>query len=255
VTPILLALAAAAAPAPAPQASQLAGCLKLARRDPEAAIARAQTWRQARGGIEAGHCLGAAHAAAGRWPSAAAAFEEAARAADAKKDSDAPNLWTQAGNAWLANGDHAKARAAFDTVLASTSLPAPLRGEVHLDRARAAAPLGDLVSARADTDKGLELVPDDPFGWYLSAAIARRQGDLARARKDIGKAVELAPGEAALLLEAGNIAGLSGDLDAARAFFARAVRAAPESDAGRAAQAALAANAPAPAPAPAPQAK
>jgi Tfp pilus assembly protein PilF len=107
--------------------------------------------------------------------------------------------------------------------------------------------MGDAAAARADIDKGLALVPADPFGWYLSAALARRQGDLVRARKDIAKAVELAPAEASILLEAGNVAGLAGDIDAAKAHFARAAAAAPGSDAARSAQAALAANHEAPA--------
>jgi tetratricopeptide (TPR) repeat protein len=148
----------------------------------------------------------------------------------------------EAGNARLAAGDAAAARKAFDSALATRLLASKLEGEVHLDLARAAVALNDNGAARTHIDKGLALVPEDPFGWYLSAALARRQNDVARAREDIAKAVSLAPDDSAILLEAGNIAGLSGERDAALGLYDRARRAAPNSEAGKAAQSAIAAN-------------
>lgn len=241
--PILLALAAAqAAPSPDTTDDRFRRCADLARTEPERAVDTAEAWRAAGGGLQARQCLGLAFAALERWPAAATAFEQAALAADADRDPGGADFWVQAGNSWLAAGDPAKARKAFDAALAAVSLSPELRGEVHLDRARAAVATGDLAGARADLDKGLELVPGDPFGWYLSAALARRQSDLGRAQDDIAKAVSLAPQDSAILLEAGNIAGLSGESEAALGLYARAARAAPDSEAGRAAAAALAAN-------------
>jgi tetratricopeptide (TPR) repeat protein len=255
VTPILLALAAAAVQAPPAAATtpkNAAECTALVKQSPEQAIAAADQWRIKGGGLDARACLGLAYSNAERWDAAATTMEAAAREAESTKDLRSADFWAQAGNAWLAAGQGANARKALDAALASAMLAAELRGEVHLDRARAAVQLGDLAGARVDIDKSLQLVPADPFAWYLSAALARRQSDLPRARKDIAKAVELAPGEAPILLEAGNIAGLSGEVDAAQGLFARAVRAAPDSDAGKAAAAALAANS-GPAPSAAPQ--
>jgi tetratricopeptide (TPR) repeat protein len=185
-----------------------------------------------------------------RWAPAAIAFEQAALEAERGNDPRRADLWVQSGNSWLAANDGGKARKAFDAALATTLLAPELRGEVHLDRGRAGVALGDLAGARADINKGLELVPADPFGWYLSAALAQREGNLARARSDIAKAVQLAPADAPVLLLAGNIAGVSGDLAAARNFFERAAKASPDSESGKAAAAALAAN-PAAAPDPA----
>jgi tetratricopeptide (TPR) repeat protein len=236
-------------------AAQFRSCTALVKQSPDKAIAAADAWRLKGGGLEARQCLGLAYAAAGRWAPAAAAFEQAAREAETKKEPSSADFWVQSGNAWLAGGEAANAVKAFDAALASPSLEAELRGETHLDRARAGVALGDLPGARADMDKGLALVPGDPLGWYLSAALARRQSDLPRARTDIAKAVELAPREASILLEAGNIAGVSGDIAAARAFYARAAQNEPESTAGRAAAAALAANGTDEAPAPAAAAK
>jgi tetratricopeptide (TPR) repeat protein len=111
--------------------------------------------------------------------------------------------------------------------------------------------LGDRAGARADIDQGLKLVPSDPFGWFLSSALAVKEDNLVRAREDIARALSIAPDDADVLLQAGNVAGVSGDIEAARDFFARAARASPASAAGKAAEAALAANA-APAEAPKP---
>jgi tetratricopeptide (TPR) repeat protein len=237
VTPLLLALAL--------QASASAGdvqCAALLKDDPAKAVARIGEWRLRGGGVSARTCLGLAYAAQERWAPAATAFEQAALEAETARDPRGADLWAQSGNAWLAAGEGARARKAFDSALATPSLTAELRGEVHLDRARAAVLLGDVAAARADIDKGLELVPADPFAWYLSAALAQRENEAARAKANIARAVELAPDDADLLLLAGNIAGTAGDLAGARGFYERAARAAPASDAGKAALAALAAN-------------
>lgn len=257
MSPFLLALAAvqgaAVAGPPSPPGAvdpRFRTCAELARTAPERAVAMAADWQAKGGGVHARQCLGLAYAALERWPLAAAAFERAAAEADGARDPGAAALRIQSGNAWLAGGDAARARAAFDAALAVTTLAPKLRGEAHVDRGRAAVALDDLAAARLDFDKALDLVPGDAFAWYMSAALARRQRDLRRARGDITRAVSLAPGDAEILLEAGTIAGLSGEVEAAKGLYARAARAAPDSDAGRRAQAALAANggeAPAPA--------
>ena len=241
--PLLLTLAAPAATVADTPEAELRRCTQQVRAAPDKALAAAEQWRAKGGGLPARQCLALAYAALERWPAAAAAFEEAAQEAETKQDGRRADFWVQAGNGWLAAADPTRARKAFDAALATALLPNELKGEVHLDRARAGVALGDLAGARADIDKGLALVPADPFAWYLSAALARRQDDVARAQSDIAKAVKLAPDDAAILLEAGNVAGVSGEIEAAEALYARAARAAPNSDAGRAAQAALAANA------------
>ena len=244
---MLVALAAAQA---APQGEALRReepalkhCTSLVRSKPEQALSHAEDWRMKGGGIAARQCIGLAYVALERWQPAASVFEQAAREADAAKDSRRSDLWVQSGNAWLAADVGDKARKAFDAALAAGQLTAQLRGEVHLDRARAGVAMNDLPGARADIQKGLELVPADPMAWYLSAALALREGNMARAGGDIAKAVQLAPDDANVLLQAGTILGTSGDIAAARAYYARAVKAGPNSDAGRSAKAALEAQA------------
>ncbi|HYI40191.1 MAG TPA: hypothetical protein VE053_07730 [Allosphingosinicella sp.] len=240
----LLALAAAAqaaGPVDTP-ANRYRDCLALARSAPARAAGQAQAWLGSGGGLMAAQCLGLALSAQEKWAEAAAAFEAAAKDAESKQDRRRGDLWVEAGNARLAAGDAAGARRAFDSALATGTLIPQLEGEVHLDLGRAAVALGDPAAARVQIDKGLVLVPKDPFGWYLSAALARKQNDLSIAKDHIAKAVALAPDDAQILLEAGNIAGLSGEKDAALGLYARAARAAPGTEAGKAAQAAIAAN-------------
>lgn len=228
---------------PADEQARFSSCTALARSAPEKAIEDANGWRLKGGGLLARQCLGLAYAALERWAPAATAFEQAARDAELAKDGRGADLWVQSGNSWLAAGEGARARQAFDAALATANLAGELRGEVHLDRARASVLLSDLAAARADIEKGLALVPSDPFAWYLSSALALREEKVPRAREDIGKALGLAPNDPQLLLQAGNVAGSAGETEAALDFYRKAAQAGPDTPAGKAAQAALAANA------------
>lgn len=220
-----------------------AKCVAAVKQDATGGLTRANEWLIRGGGMFARQCAGLAQAELGRWDAAAASFEEAAREAERSQDARRADFWVQSGNAWLASGNGAKARSAFDAALATALLAPELKGEVHLDRGRAGVLLNDLPGARVDIDKGLELVPADPFGWYISSALALKEQRLARAQDDIAEAVRLAPDDANLLLHAGNVAGISGEVEAAKGLYARAIRAAPGSEAARAAEAALKANA------------
>jgi len=232
-------LALAAVQAAGPSA---ASCAALVKSAPDKAVELAASWRQSGGGTAARQCLGLAYAKLERWAPAATAFEQAAVEAEAKKEAARADLWVQAGNAWLAAGDPVKARNAFNAALAVPTLTAELRGEVYLDRARAAVAAGQPAAARADIDEALKLVPADPFAWYLSSALALREEKLARAREDIARGLALAPNEPDLLLHAGTVAGLAGDVAAARSHYEKAARLAPDSAAGKAAATALANN-------------
>jgi Flp pilus assembly protein TadD len=236
----LLLLAAAGSVQAVP--ADMKACVALVRSNPEGAQTAAAAWRQRGGGLDAQSCEGLALTAQEKWSSAAQVFEQAALEAERVKDARRGNLWVQAGNSWLAGGEPARALKALDAALAANTLAPQLKGEAYLDRGRAGVAGADLAGARSDIDRGLQLVPSDPFAWYLSAALARRVNDLKRAEADIARAVGLAPNEASILLEAGNVAGLSGDVERARGFYERAAKAAPGSDSARAAEAALAAN-------------
>lgn len=237
-----LALQAAAPGSNASDEALYRGCTAEVKKDPNKAIAQANEWYVRGGGMLARVCLGMGYTALERWEPAAVSFEQAARDAESNKDPRGGDLWVQSGNAWLAANNPLKARSAFDAALVAAKMSPALRGEIHLDRGRANVALNDLTAARADVDKGLELVPGDAFGWYLSAALAMRQEAVARARQDIGKALQLAPDDADVLLLAGNIAGLAGDTAAARSHYERAIKISPDSEAAKQAQKQLSAN-------------
>jgi tetratricopeptide (TPR) repeat protein len=241
-SPIMLfviLLAAAVTPLSAEQHYET--CAALVKQDPAKAIAEADAWRANGGGIPARQCLGLAYAAQEKWPSAAIAFEQAARDAEIQRDGRAANLWVQSGNASLAGDDTAKARAAFDRALALPVLSDPMRGEALTDRARAEVAADDPFAARADLDAALKLVPQDPMVWLLSATLARRQKELPRAATDIREALRLAPDASAVAYEQGNIAYEQNQLEMARGAWQRAIDLDKHGDeAGQAARMAIA---------------
>lgn len=219
--------------------AKLTECLSLAASDAAAAEKSATDWRAAGGSYFARQCLGAALGNQGRWAEAAAAFEAAAKDADAAKDLVSADCWAKAGNAWLAAGDAAKAGAALDTAIGSGVLLGTALGEAHLDRARARVAAGQMDGARADLDEAVQSAPEDPLCWLLSATLARRMNDLPRAKKDILEALTRDPNSASAQLEAGNIAALQGDEPGARAAWSRAIELAPGSAMAEAARNAL----------------
>lgn len=236
---LFLAVLAAAA-APDSNAARFADCVALASTNPAKALDEAGEWRIKGGGVLARQCIGLAYAALNRWQSAALAFEQAAKASEADGDGRSARLWVLAGNAALAGREAVKARAYFDTALASGILKGGEAGEAHLDRARARFAANDTKGARVDLDAALKLVPADPLAWLLSATLARGEGDLKRAQADIIEATKRAPDDASVANEAGNIAVMSGADEEARASWEEAVRIKPDSPAGKAAAAALA---------------
>lgn len=236
---ILLLATAAAAPSEPQQ--HFKDCVALAEHNAEKAIAEAEAWRAAGGGLSARQCLGLAYVAAERWAPAAQTFEQAARDAEIQRDGRAANLWVQSGNAALANDEPVKAKAALDRALALPVLSVPMRGETLMDRARANVASDDPAAARADLDAALKLVPEDPMGWLLSATLARRQKDFERAGKDIREAARLAPDASAIAYEQGNIAYEQGQADVARGSWQRAIDLDKSgNDAGKAARMAIA---------------
>jgi tetratricopeptide (TPR) repeat protein len=233
---VILTLLAAAAVANSPiENGRYDACVALARSNPAQAVFTAQTWRIEGGGISARQCEGMAYAAQKKWLEAAAAFENGATLAMSQADARAADLWLQAGNAALAANDAGRAVKALDAALATGVLDGDAAGEAHLDRGRAHAALGHQAEARADLDAALKLVPDDPFGWLMSATVARRANDLPRALDDIQQAMKLAPDDASIALEGGNIAYAMDKPDAARTAWEAAVKLQPGSTAAKAA--------------------
>jgi tetratricopeptide (TPR) repeat protein len=219
---------------------QLEACATQAATDPTAAIRTGEAWMARKDSPDARQCIGMGHAAAGQWTQARDAFAAGARLAGAGDPATAARLWAQAGNAALVSGDPAAARTALDRALAGGLVGKFAQGEAYLDRARALVAMKDETGARADLDTALQLVPEDPLAWLLSATLARRMDDLALARRHIAQAASLADDDASVALEQGVIAALSGDDNEARSAFARVGRLAPGTEIARNAESYLA---------------
>lgn len=170
---------------------------------------------------------------------AASGFEEAAKASS-EKDPKTARMWAAAGNLWIAANQPGKAAIDIDKALALGGLEGEQRGEALLDRARAAEAQNDLKTARSKLTDAAGLIPDDPFVWYFSAALAIREGDVAKAQSSIGRALQLAGDDTAVLFEAGHVAHFAGDDSKARYYWDRAASLDQKGAVGKAARDALA---------------
>ena len=183
-------------------------------------------------------CQAIAHQSAGRFEQAATAFEQLAAllpAADPKRD----RALAAAGNMWIAADQPGKAALALDRALAGTGLQAEQRGEALLDRARAAEAQDDLKTARERVDEAAAIIPEEPFLWYFSAALAIREADAAAAKAAIGRALALAPEAPHILFEAGHVHHFAGEVEKARDYWSRAWTADVNGEIGGKAQEAL----------------
>ena len=210
-------------------------CVDQATDDPANGLLVANKWQLEGGGYLARNCLGFAYAELGDWTKATADFVQAAEAAQATGDERAANFWSQAGNAALANENHQAALEYLGAALEQNSLDGLLKGEVHLDMARAFVALNQYDKAKTQFVLVHELVPQDPLGWLLSATLARRMDDLERAKTDIAAAAKLVTTDPAIALEAGNIAYQAGDMVNARSNWEQAVKFDPDSPSAKAA--------------------
>ena len=238
----LAALQTPAAAAPQGANDRLRACTALVRTAPAQAATEAQAWLEETGAPRAmaRRCLGLAFAAQEQWAAAATVYEQAAQDAERTGDAGRAGFRAQAGNAWLAAGEAPRALQALDAALTTPGLDQAQRGQALLDRARAQVALGHADRARTDIDSALQLVPNDGFAWYLSAALARRSNELVRAASDIARARQLSPDDPDILLLAGTIIGQGGNMNEAYALYRRVVELAPDSEAGRQAAASLA---------------
>lgn len=217
------------------------GCVRAIETAAATAETYATEWATRGGGLPARHCLALAQLRQSKFAEAEATLAAAAGEAAARKSPFEADFWGQAGNAALLAGRPEPAVAHFTAAIAAAGEFAPRRtAAFHIDRARAEAELGRLAKARADLDRALELDRDEPHGWMLSAALARRAGDLGQAVRDISRASTLAPEDPDIMFEQGNIAAATGDLDAARRVWTMVTKAAPGTPAAELAARALA---------------
>lgn len=188
-------------------------CLKTANLDPARALATATAWSKAKGGAPADHCAAIALVELKRYPEAAARLDALGRAPD--MGALRPQIFDQAGNAWMMAGDAEKAVASFSNALTLSANDADL----YADLAQAQAMKKSFGEAEADLNEALRLQPRRPDLLILRASARDAQGKLKEARLDVDQALTLKPLAPEALVERGEIAKHAGDMAAAKRDF------------------------------------
>jgi tetratricopeptide (TPR) repeat protein len=198
-------------------------CLDLAKTDPAAARDLAEHWLSRGGAHPADHCYAVALVGLKQYKDGATHLEELAKAMDHAPDSLRADVLDQAAQAWLLQGDPARAFA--DDTAALNLLPGD--PDLLVDRAEAAGNEGWFDKAVTDLDKVLASDPNRIDALVYRASANRELGKLDLALSDIDKAVSLAPNSVSALLERGDILRLKGDLNGARRDWVRVSELAP----------------------------
>jgi tetratricopeptide (TPR) repeat protein len=235
---VLAFVAAALAQTPAPKSDALKPedapanyglCLDTARAYPQQGLDLARRWEGLGGGAPAKHCEGVALIGLMRNAEAGLVLETVAATGTMSADVRA-GLFAQAGQAWLAAGDTAKARAAQTAALALLPAGAVATVPILIDRAITAAQTKQYADAVADLTAALAIQPGSADALALRANALHELGRLDDAAKDAQAAVAADGSNLNALLERGIVARLQGRADAARRDWEKIVALAPQSD-------------------------
>jgi tetratricopeptide (TPR) repeat protein len=199
-------------------------CLAQAGLNPPVAFATATTWIKQNGGPPAAHCAAVALVGMKRYSEGAARFDALGHVRD--MGDLRPELFDQAGNAWLLAGETGKAIVSFQTAL-TLSANDP---DLYADLARAQAMQSDWAAVEADLNAALALQPKRADLLILRASARSAQNHFAEARSDVDAALQLSPRNADAMMERGSIKRDSGDLKGARADFQTALSLSPSAE-------------------------
>ncbi len=205
-------------------------CLRTANLDPGRALSLAAEWSKAKGGAPADHCAAVALVELKRYPEAATRLDTLGRAPDMGRLR--PEIFEQAGNAWMLAGEADRAVASFSNALTLSANDADL----YADLARAQAMKKSWSEVEADLTAALALQPRRGDLLVLRASARDAEGKLKEARQDADQALALKPFSADALVERGEISRHAGDVAAARRDFESALKAAPAGESAAAAR-------------------
>lgn len=195
-------------------------CLNAGATNPAAALADAERWSHAGGGIPAQHCAAVALVGLKRYAQAAAQLDRLGAAKGVPDVSFRAELFDQAGNAWMLAGDGAKAVQSFSAALALSG------GDPDLfaDLARAQALRKNWPEVELDMNAALQITPHRADLLVLRASARRALKRFAEARADIVLALKLKPGDGDVLIESGLLRQQMGDIGGARKDFQAALK-------------------------------
>lgn len=224
------------APAPAAGSDDAAllhdRCVALVNSNPQQGLDRAEVWRSEGGGFAADHCAAMALYALARYADAARRFEELATAMMAAPKLQRAKTLDQAGQAWLAADEAARAKADFDAALALDKDDPDLL----IDHAEAQAAQKHYWEAIDDLNRAIEVAPRRADAYVYRGSAYRSVDALDLALEDIEHALSIEPDSVLGLLERGNTRRQKGNAAGAREDWLRVIKLAPSSAAAAAAR-------------------
>ena len=206
-----------AGPALAQDGARYGRCLATAEKNAAIALADANAWTKAGGGMAAGHCAAVALITLKRYQEGAARLDALARASDTP-DHMRGELFSQAGNAWLLAGNGRKAVVSLQSALTLSGTDP----DVYADLGRAEAMIRNWRDAVLHLNAALEMRPQRPDLLVLRASAQRALRQYRPALNDLNAALKMKPGDASVLMERGLLRKDLGDLGGARTDFTQA---------------------------------
>jgi tetratricopeptide (TPR) repeat protein len=209
-------------------------CLMTAKNEPEKGFEMAGKWLALGGGPPARHCEAVALVGMKEYTSAATRLEELA--ALNEDESVRAGVLSQAGQAWLLQGDLSRALEAQTKALEAMPVRNRQHANILVDRAATYADAGKYSDAVLDLDASLAIEPRNPDALAFRASARRHLNDVDVALVDAEQSVALDPHNIIGLLERGIIYKLKKRNDDARQDWLRIIQLAPDSEAGKAAR-------------------
>ena len=195
-------------------------CMADSSANPGVALADAESWVRAGGGVPSEHCAALALFNLKRYAEAGTRLDRIAGGRATLSAEFRVALFDQAGNAWLMAGDGAHAVQSFSGALALSASDADL----FADLARAQAMRRDWREVDMDLNAALQLSPRRADLLVLRASARRALKRYDEARLDIEAALKLKPGDGNALVERGLLRRQLGDIGGARRDFQEALK-------------------------------
>jgi tetratricopeptide (TPR) repeat protein len=209
-------------------------CLMTAKNEPEKGFEMAGKWLTLGGGGPAKHCEAIALIGMKEYSEAATRLEALAK--QNEEESVRAGVLSQAGQAWLLEGDLTKALSAQTAALEAMPVKNRQHAYILVDRAATYADAGKYADALLDLDASLAIDPKNPDALAFRASARRHLNEVDVALVDAENSIALDPHNIIGLLERGIIYKLKQRNNDARQDWLRIIQIAPDSEAGKAAQ-------------------
>ncbi len=209
-------------------------CLMTAKNEPEKGFEMAGKWLTLGGGAPAKHCEAIALIGMKEYSEAATRLE--ALAGLNEEESVKAGVLSQAGQAWLLQGDLTRALDAQTKALEAMPVKNHQHAYILVDRAATYADAGKYVEAVQDLDASLAIDAQNSDALAFRASARRHLNDVDVALIDAEQAVAMDPHNIIGLLERGIIYKMKKRDNDARQDWLRIIQIAPDSEAGKAAR-------------------